>query len=343
MVTAIAPNTVVKNVVVHRLIKTNDGFQPALREDANEVSATTRKVVELLIGEYGKRSGKAHGQFETDLDNYPVQGFLRAHFVDRSTDFVSMTSSMMRTLCSKAKGTAATAGGVIFAHTQTDSEEHVVVAIVTEEWGAALRAGLEVEGGEYLDLKGFRFAGRVNITEWKNDQEKYLSFLKGKGQEVSGYFKSFLGCANSVTYSSDTRTLKGVLEEFALQTHLNEEQRRIFFDKAFAICLRHSKEQTPIDLEVFANELWPTAPQELTERFAQPERKLSDGFVPDKRVFNSFIKFTGKTDTWKIEFSRDAIHKQEVLFDEESETLTFKNLPIELKERLRHEKSNEDE
>lgn len=174
-------DTAVNNIVFHRIIKTDEGFRPALRDNPNEMSPTMQKVVNLLIGEYGKRTGKAHGHFEEDQENYPVQSYLQAHFIDKNIDFITMTSSMMLTLCAKAKGTAATAGGVIFAHTKTDTEEHVIVAIVTEEWGAGLKDGLEVEGAEYLDLKGFRFAGRVNITEWKNQGEKYLSFLKGKG------------------------------------------------------------------------------------------------------------------------------------------------------------------
>jgi len=339
----VAQPTIVRNIVVHRLLKQGEGFQPALRNNPNAVSETTGKVVDLLIKEYAKRTGKAHGHFDPDVVNYPVQGYLRALFVDQAIDFVAMTSSMMLTLCAKAKGTAATPGGVIFAHTQTGEEQHVIIAIVTEEWGAALGAELEVEGGEYLDLKGFRFAGRVNITEWLADGEKYLSFLKGKSKEVSGYFKSFLGCADSVTYAADTKTLKEALEEFATQSHFNEAQRRDFFDKAYEICARHHKDHTPIDLDTFANELWPTAPQDLTQVFAQPERKLSDGFVPDKRVINGFVKFTGKTTTWKLEFSRDAIQKREVLFNEEDESLTIKNLPAELKEQLRREKSDGDE
>jgi nucleoid-associated protein len=336
-------NTVVKNVVVHRLLKQDDGFHASLRDNPNEVSDTTKKAVNLLIKEYAKRAGKAHGQFEADEDNYPVQGYLRRHFADKSTDFVTMTSSMMTTLCAKAKGKAATPGGVIFAHTQTGEAEHMIVAIVTEEWGVALRAGLEVEGDEYLDLKGFRFAGRVNITEWLDNGDKYLSFLKGKGHEVSEYFKSFLGCANSVTYYADTKGLKDALDEFAEQSNLNEAQRRSFFDKAYEICARHQKSHTPLELETFANELWPNAPDALTAIFGNPERKLSDGFVPDKRIINGFIKFSGKTDNWKLEFSREAIQKQEIFFDEDDETLTIKNLPLELKERLRREKPDNDE
>ena len=342
MASVATTETVVRNIVVHRLIKQGDGFQPDLRNNPNALSDTTNKVVGLLINEYSKRPGKAHGQFEPDIGNYPVQGYLHAHFVDKNIDFINMTAAMMLTLCAKARGTAATPGGVVFAHTETNSEHHIIIAIVTEEWGAALEDGLEVKGGEYLDLKGFRFAGRVNINEWLCGREKYLSFLKGKGQEVSGYFKSFLGCANSVTYSADTKSLKEALEEFAAESQLSEIQRRDFFDKAYEVCIKNHKNHTPIDLEEFANEVWPSNPRKLTEVFAKPERKLSDGFVPDKRVFNGFVKFSGKTSTWKLEFSRDAIQNRDVLFNDD-ETLTIKNLPQDLKIRLRHEKSDSDE
>jgi nucleoid-associated protein len=332
--------TTVKSLVVHKLMKDGDGFKPELRDAPNAVSETTAKVVGLLIAEYAKRSGKAHGRFEKDEDNYPVQGYLREYF-DVGSTFLEATTAMMRTLCAKAKGTAAAPGGVIMAHVQTGGLDHVMVAIVTEEWGAAMNTEMELAGSDYLDLKGFRFAGRVNLTEWQAGGDKYLSFLRGKGQ-VSGYFKVFLGCDSSVTDAAETRTLKEALDEFVLQAVLDEKAKQEFFDKAFDICARLHKNRMPIDLDAFANELWPHDPNKLSEVFGAPERKLSDGFVPDRRVFKSFVQFAGKTKTWKVEFSREAINRRDIIFNKD-ETLTLTNLPRDLKQRLKQELQEEDE
>jgi nucleoid-associated protein len=335
------PSVKVNRLVVHRLGKDGDRFVPRLRDKLNALSDTNLKVVRKLVDEYSKRSGKAHGKFEIDVANYPVQTHLSNYYVDRNTSFLDATKEMMGTLCAKAQGTSATAGGVIIAETEHNGVEHLLVAIVTEQWGAAMNADMELADSDHLDLKGFRFAGRVNLSEWVAGSETYLSFLRGKGQ-VAAYFMEFLGCTDSVSDKAETKTLKDALEHFASKSRLNEEKKREFFDRAYDICARHSAKKIPIDLEVFANELWPDNPKELTDILAEPERKLSDGFVPDRRVFKSFVQFTGQTDNWKIEFSRDAINR-DIIFNKD-ETITLKNVPADLKERLRREiESEEDE
>jgi nucleoid-associated protein len=336
------PGTNIKSIVVHRLLKDGDVFRADLRHDQNAVSDDTTKMVRQLINEYGKRTGKAHGRFEPDEENYPVQGQLRQYFVDGKLNFLDLSASMMATLCAKAKGTAATPGGVILAHTETNGAEFVIVAIVSEEWAPVLNAGLDVEGGQYLDLKGFRFAGRVNLTEWQAGGEKYLSFLKGKGHQVSAYFRAFLGCDSSVTDAVETRLLKEALDEFVRAENLNDAQKQDFYDKAYSICERLHKEQAPMDLGTFSNELWPADPGRLSNVLSAPERKLSDGFFPDRRVFRSFVQFSGKTKTWKMEFSREAIKRGDVIFNLD-ETLSITNVPPELKARLRDEVKDQDD
>lgn len=335
------PAVTVNRLVIHRLGKDGDRFVPRLRNQLNALSNTNLKVVRKLVDEYARKTGKAHGKFEADVANYPVQTHINNYYVQRNSDFLAATKEMMDTLCAKAQGTSATPGGVIFAETEQNGVVHLMVAIVTEQWGAAMNADMELADSDTLDLKGFRFAGRVNLTEWIAGGLTYLSFLRGKGQ-VAGYFMEFLGCTVSVSDKDETQTLKDALEYFAVESRLTEEKKKEFFDRAFEICERHRSKRTPVDLEAFANELWPDAPQQLTDVLTEPERKLSDGFIPDRRVFKSFVQFSGQTDSWKIEFSRAAINR-DIIFNTD-ETITLKNVPNDLKERLRREiESDEDE
>ena len=332
------PTVTVNRLVIHRLGKDGDRFVPRLRNHLNARSSTNLKVARKLVDEYSRKTGKAHGQFEADVANYPVQTHIDNYYVQRNCDFLAATKEMMDTLCAKAQGTSATSGGVIFAETEQDGVVHLMVAIVTEQWGAAMNADMETADSDTLDLKGFRFAGRVNLTEWAAGGETYLSFLRGKGQ-VAGYFMEFLGCTVSVSDKDETLILKDALEDFAVQFRLTEDEKKEFFDRAFEICERHRSKRIPVDLEAFANELWPDAPQQLTDVLTEPERKLSDGFIPDRRVFKSFVQFAAQTDSWKIEFSRDAINR-DIIFNQD-ETITLKNVPTDLKERLRREIKNE--
>lgn len=333
----------VLNAVVHDLIKLEGGaFHIECARVELNITATVSKVVGKLVSEYAKRSGKAHGRFEPDEVNFPVQQFVREFHEIKSTDFMGLTASMMTTLQNKASRTAAGGGHVVFAHIYHDGVYQLLVSIVTEEWGAALGENMEFSDMEILDLKGFRFAGRIDLTEWQKGGDKYISFLKGRSNEVSGYFKNFLGCDSSITDAAETRTLKTALEAFALESGLEEKQRTDFFNKAFDICKVLAKAGDPIDLQAFANELWPGNPPALMEVLGRAELKLSDGFVPDKRSLKAFVQFAGKTKGWEVKFARNAILEGDVVFNDD-ESLTLYNLPPELKERLRKEVRDEEE
>lgn len=334
----------VRNTVVHDLVKRDPGvFEVVLAKGELDVTDTVAKVVGRLVGEYSKRSGKAHGEFEADEDNFPVQKYVRDFYVDDRSDFMALTTHMMSTLQAKASKTAASGGHVVFAKIYHQGFDQLVVAIVTEEWGAALGKNLELADTAILDLKGFRFAGRINLSDWANGGDKYISFLKGRSGEVSGYFKLFLGCDSSITDAAETHTLKNALESFAKESELDEEQRSDFFNKAYQLCSTLNKAGDPMELQVFANELWPADPVALMKVLARDEFKLTDGFIPDKRGLKAFVQFAAKTKTWQVKFERKAILDKDVVFNDDMESLTLFNLPTELKERLRKEMADVEE
>lgn len=329
-------------VIVHDLIKAGT-LSVDERPDLLPVTATVQRLVDQLVSEYAKRSGKSHGRFIDQEDNYPIQKYIREYYTEHSKTFLELSQAMMKTLCAKATGTAATGGHVFIAQISHDELNYLIVAILTDELGAALTAGKELTDSIYLDIKGFRFAGRIDMTNWQNGGERYLSFLKGRKQDrVSDYFKAFLGCDNSVVAAAETAILLAGLELFVAQQEMDEVAKDEFLTKAFHICSRLASDDEPIDIQEFANELWPSEPEQLVAVLSAPDLKLSEGFVPDKRTLRRLVKFSGKTPLWKIEFERTALNQGQIVFNDD-ETLTINNLPEELKDRLRKEFKQDDE
>lgn len=334
-------NTIIA-VIVHDLIKVGT-LSVDERVDILPVTATVQRLVDQLVSEYAKRSGKSHGRFMDDEDNYPIQKYIREYYTEGTSNFFELSQVMMKTLCAKASGTAATGGHVFIVHILHDELNYLIVAILTDELGAALTAGKDLTDNIHLDIKGFRFAGRIDMTNWQSGGERYLSFLKGRKQDrVSDYFKAFLGCDNSMVAATETATLLTALESFVVQQEMDEVAKNDFLTKAFYICTRLASDDEPIDIQEFANELWPSEPEQLVEVLSAPDLKLSEGFVPDKRTLRRLVKFFGKTPLWKIEFERTALNQGQIVFNND-ETLTINNLPEELKDRLRKELKQDEE
>ncbi|MCO7573369.1 nucleoid-associated protein [Pseudomonas chlororaphis] len=345
-----APEVVLENeiinVIVHSLNKVDGGFIVDDRKKVLEVGVAVQRLIDQLAKIYSGKTGKSHGRFEDDVDNYPISRFLETYYKTGTSDFVTTTFQMAENLKKSAQGTASTGGHVFFAHFKkvADQTHYFIVAILNDELGAALNKSKEVVDALHLDIKGFRLAGRINLTSWADGADKYLSFIKGRGQDkVSEFFKLFLGCNNSIAAVVETQKLGTVLEAFAQSKEMTEEQREDFLKNAYTVCKRYADKDTPFELEAFANELWPDNPEELSSSFEESGLDISDGFIPDKRSLRSLVKFSGGTKNWRISFDRAALSNDEIEFNVESETLVIKNLPEELLARLRVEVSQDGE
>ncbi len=324
------------HAAIHDLDRGEDGFRVRIGNDRLAVTPTTQRVIDDLYNLYSRRAAKSHGKFSTDEDYAPTQKHLR-DYLDHASDFAVLTEKMMNTLRLQASSRNAAQGGhVFFAHFERDDRHFLLVAIINDKLGATLTKTYDVADVQHLDMEGFRFAGRINLTGWLGNEERYIGFLKGKGT-VSEYFKAFLGCDTTVQDRQDTADLVRTLKAFADKEGMVGERRDEFLAKAKTICERSARDREEIEFEALANELLPKSPQSLLDVLADPERKLNDRFVPDRRALSALVKFRARTPLWSVEFEREALSGGKVRYDQTENTLTLTDLPEELSAQLRSE------
>jgi nucleoid-associated protein len=154
------------NVAIHDLERGEDGFRAKTGNDHLKVTPTTQRVVDELYELYSRRASKSHGKFSVADDAAPTEKHLRDYLADKS-DFADLTDKMMATLKHQAGlKNAAQGGHVFFAHFDRDSRQFLLVAILNDKLSAALTSSYDVADVQHLDMDGFRFAGRINLTGW---------------------------------------------------------------------------------------------------------------------------------------------------------------------------------
>ncbi|SAK98589.1 Nucleoid-associated protein YejK [Caballeronia temeraria] len=340
-----APQQRIHGLIVHKLVKERHERRAEVvtRPALIGINDPVERLVSDLHRSYSDKSGKGYGKFEADEDNYPMPRYARDYFVEQSIDFYEMSVRMMNTLRDRAQNEQlATGGYVLIAHVNNGSTDFLLVAIVTDRMGTAITDGLDIVDSPYIDLAALRVAGRIDVTAWQANSERYISFLKARG-EVSDYFKHFLGCNDVVESSEETRKLIACLKSFATNQGLEAEDRDRLLRGAFDYCSECAAGNRPLSLDGLANRLMPDAPENLRAAFADGNLQLSDGFVPNRRALRSLVKFKAKTTAWAVEFDRDALVNGEIEFDEQNQTLVLHNLPDDLLHEMIVEKRNEPE
>jgi nucleoid-associated protein len=282
---------------------------------------------------YSGNTGKAFGCFEANEDEFPAQRYIRQHVIHNEYDFIVLSEKLMERLVNQAGDELlATGGYVLFARISVGETHYVLIAIVTETVGTAITDGLDVIDSVHLDLSHLRVAGRIDLNAWQAGVERYISFLKGRG-DIADYFKTFIGCNDVLKPLVETQKLVTALEAFATEQGMTVESRGAFLERAHQFIVQLPK-NSPLSLSSLANHSWPDEPEKLTATLSRDEFSLSDGFVPDRRAAKGLVNFEGKSQFWKLNFSRAAIKNGHVEYDAENQRIILKNIPDDLRQEL---------
>lgn len=320
-------------LAIHDLKRVEKTYTVTLAAETLPISDTAERVITTIYDLYNSRTSKSHGRFTT-AEGSPTEGQVRDYVASEEKDFIGLTSRMMEHLAREAAKKAASEGGhVFFAHFRREGSDFLLVTIITDKLSAALTGG-GMKDVEHLDLEGFRFAGRINLTAWAQSQDRYLSFLKGKGN-ISDYFRDFLGCDSAILERKDTLNLVSALKDFTVAARMQETEATAFLEDARGYLGRANKAKEPVDFAAMANRLMPNDPTQLSAFLAHTDRQLNEGFVPNASAIKLLVRLTAKTDMWTVDFSREAVDKSIVRFDPSNRSLVLLGVPDALIDQMR--------
>jgi len=328
----------ITNCIVHKLLKEANQreTQIDLRPAELPVNQSVQRLVDHLHKLYSERAGKGYGRFEDNADEYPAQRYIHQLEVTNETDFLEMSNRLMAHLQSRASVEQfATGGFVLIVRMTNDETDYLLVAIVTEVVGTAITEGLDVVDSVHLDMSQLRVAGRVDITAWLAGADRYISFLKGRG-DIANYFRLFLGCNDLVLALEESKKLVLGLEQFVAEQDLDAARREEFLEQAHNYLTSLGK-GVPVSLEALSNHLWPDEPDVLQTKLASDDLELSDGFVPDRRAIKGLVKFEGKSEHWKLTFDRRAIRAGHLRYNPENNSIILTQIPDGLRDELLEE------
>jgi nucleoid-associated protein len=325
----------IANLISHQINKEAHG-PVSLRLSSKEISPTpaAQRLVDQLSQLYVQRMGKGFGSFETDEESFPIQAMIRRHLNDASVDFYTLSCQMMQHLQTRLEQEPLASGGyVLIARVKADGSDYLLFTILSEVMGTKLNEDLDIADSLYLDTANLKVAGKIDLQAWQNGTERYISFLRGRG-DVAHYFKSFLGCNDLVVALKETQKLVQGLSQFAEEQQLPATERDQLFERAHQYLDELGNASCPVTRAQVAEQAWPDAPQQLQNVLDNQAVEISDGFVPDRRAIKPLRTFKTKAPHWKLEFDRSSLRSGAVHYNPENDTLVLSNIPEEMRKEL---------
>lgn len=329
----------IKNMIVHQIDKKPDGSPAALHLSAEllPVNDAIENLLFDLNDAYNAKQGKVWGFFHGESGAYPLSGWLKSHLAG-STTFVEFTREAATHLCKlMEESNLSTGGHVVFAHYQQGMTDYLSIAMLQHADSVLVTPELQVTRSRHLDLSKIHLAARINLSEWKNNTQskQYISFLKGKnGRKISDYFQDFVGCQQGVDGAGETRTLLKAFTDFVESEDLPEDAAREKTATLVDYATAQVKVGEPVTLQELSELLDEDRPQNFAQFISKGDYELSAEIPADKRVINSFRRFTGRAEGLSISFEQHLLGDR-VEFDREANALTIRNLPTALSDQLK--------
>jgi nucleoid-associated protein len=239
--------------------------------------------MERLCRHFAERPGKGYGWFEKDERSFPMPRLVREHAIEERMDFATLSKEMVALLQQRGRGQGGR--GRLRAHRPRHRVRRrlLYVALLQETLGTVIGDGLSIQDSPHLDFPALQVAGRIDISAWQAGAERYISFLKGRG-DVAGWFKRFLGCTDVVIALKETKKLVETLSHFADTQQLEAAGRDELLERAHLVLEEMGDSGAALNLEAVAAQIFPDAPQKLSETLQDEALDLASGFVPDKRA-----------------------------------------------------------
>jgi nucleoid-associated protein len=318
-----------------------------MREGELPISKSVEDFLMQLHRTYQSKTNKAFASFakESEKSQLFQQSLLKE--MSQQLDFVSFSQQAATCLVDELqKHDFAEEGVLLVSKYSWTASDYLLVALLQNNQSISVNENLELKVSQHIETSKIQLVARIDLTLLARDPEsnRYISFIKGRvGRKVSDFFLDFMGAQEGFDAKIQNQGLMKAVEEFcdvqALPVAKKQEVREVTFE----YCKEQLKQGDDIDLSILSEQLQDAPKLEGSfYDFVSEDYQLENTFPADRSVVRKLTKYVGQGGGISISF--DQKHLGECIsYDAQSDTLTIKGIPPNLREQLKRDARNESE
>jgi len=254
-----------------------------------------------------------------------------AQFIGLSRDATELLRSHM------AAESFATGGYVVFAEYKHEEDTFFLVALLSTKAQPNFDENLNLISSVAIDFNHLRYAGRVRYSGVPGNEDGVVHFISRRTEELSDYFREFLGCEPVLDSSVQAKLLYTALSNFAETEEMSREDKEEMMHQTHSYWEDCRRNDRPMTVTGLANYLRPDDPRVMSKHLSQESWGLAGEFSPPpSRAMKQFKKFTFSRAGLKLEFDRnDWLGNITV----REKSVTIRNAPEDLIKQLAEEKN----
>ncbi|MUK39632.1 nucleoid-associated protein YejK [Aliivibrio fischeri] len=323
------------NVILHKLVKNEqDELEVCLRNQTLENEEFTEALVSELHRVFNSKVGKGFGVFKTESEF----GHWLSSVRKNETPFLEFSNNSAEKLKSELiKYPFAEEGILVIAEYQSLATEYLFVAVLPSNESMKVTEQLDISATDYLDIAKMDIAARIDLSTWETDSDsnRYLTFIKGRvGRKVSDFFLDFLQADVGMDTKVQNQVLMQAVEDFCADERLDKEEKQQYRKQVYDYCNGQLQAGEELTVKELASELPTSESGSNFYQFAEEQGyELEESFPVDRTALRKLTKFVGAGGGLSLNFDAMLLGER-VFYDPETDTLTIKGTPPNLKDQL---------
>ncbi|WP_428771560.1 nucleoid-associated protein YejK [Vibrio sp.] len=323
------------NVILHQLRK-DDSEQLTVnfRSEALALDASSENLVAELHRVFNSKAGKGFGSFSDDSE---FQTWLKELRKGERNFYDFSQQSANRLKAELAKYPFADEGILVFAEYQSLATDYLFIAIIPSNQSLKVTEGLEISATDYLDLSKMDIAARIDLSSFETDADsnRYLAYIKGRvGRKVSDFFLDFLQAEVGLDTKQQNLVLMQAVEDYCTDAKLEKQESTEYKRQVFDYCNGQLKAGEEVQIQELSGEL--PASQEgasFLDYTREHGYELEESFPADRATVRKLTKYVGAGGGLNLSFD-SLLLGERVFYDPETDTLTIKGTPPNLRDQL---------
>lgn len=337
--------------IVHHIYKDPDGnLGLRVSNDTLDEDEQVSYLLEELNGIYNAKPAKGYATFINsndyeDQENPPELPQFPKHldsWLKGDEEFVSFSQQAGKVLNEElTKYAFADHGFLLMADFEQSGDRFLLVSFLPVKDGLMVQPDLSVNKSSLLDVSKLQLAARINLTDYAapESDSHYISFIKGRaGRKVSDFFLDFLGCIERVNAKKQTEELVNTVQAFSRELaesddttpEISQAMRKEVYD----YCGERWQQGEPVEIDALDARLQESGTPSLKAFTEAKGQQLPDTFPADRTTLRKLMKFSGQGGGLSIGFDQQMLGKR-VEYDADTDTLTIKGTPPNLRDQLR--------
>jgi len=322
---------ILKNIILHQIIREDNG-EPILNLSEVELDVNNSIVQEFIIAiiKSFRKKSPTYGTFQNDKAIYPFQTYVQEYFDGAS--FIEFSTKSMNILKKEIKVPSARGGYVCFVHYEERNQDYILTVMLEKaEQFTTDDDTLDIKKLLMLDIAKLAMANRLNTIKWINEEDSYLSFIKGT-RTVSDYFRKFIGNTDLTSARINTKNLKKAVDQYMYDNEYSQDEKfevkkkmKDYFDKQY-------KEEEDIKLTAISAFVNQEEPTQFVDYIQESDIEVSGDYRLNKKSdFNNIGYGNVKEAGYKLTFEKYLIKTNKIVRD--GSNIIIKDVPEEILDR----------